>query len=357
MSLEQLAIRHVRNLADVRIAPSPGLNLLFGPNASGKTSVLEAIHLLGVARSFRTPQVRHVISRGAESLRVTGRVGEGGRSVPLGIERTRSQATVRVNGQPVQQLSELAAHLPLQVLTPESHQLVQEGPRFRRQFLDWGVFHVEPRFVEHWRDYHRALRQRNQALRAGQPERAVRVWDAALAEHGEWLTEARRRYLEHLVPAALDYALRLADVELSLPFQQGWPEGHTLEASLRGSYARDRELGFTRNGPHRAEIVVRAEGAPAAQTLSRGQQKLVVAAMRLAQVQRLAAAQGRGCTLLVDDLPAELDASRRERLMALLAATGGQVFVTATAADLLPGDAFVEQKRFHVEHGEVREVV
>ncbi len=357
MPLDHLAIRNVRNLQDVRIAPCPALNLLFGPNASGKTSVLEAIHVLGLARSFRSPQVRHVIAHGHDALQVTGRVSREGRSIPLGVQRSRSETVVRVAGETVRQLSELASHLPLQVLTPESHQLVQEGPRFRRQFVDWGVFHVEPGFADSWREYHRALRQRNHALRAGQSERLVRVWDETLASQGERIAAARRRYLAMLEPLVSEYAARLADIDVQLPYLQGWPGEDGLAAALAQSYARDREQGFTRLGPHRAELVVRADGAAAAQTLSRGQQKLLVAAMRIAQVHLLVQGRGEGCVLLVDDLPAELDAERRARLLDLLKATGAQLFVTATDPGLVPAELFPTRKKFHVKHGELSEVV
>lgn len=357
MSLTELTIQGVRNLQHARILPSPALNLVFGPNASGKTSLLEAIHLLGLARSFRTTQIRHVIARGAPGLRVFGRIGQaGGGSLPVGLERTPQSVKIRLGGQTVHQVAELAAHLPLQLLTPESHALLEQGPRLRRQFLDWGVFHVEHGFLHWWREYHRALRQRNHGLRTGQPDRLLSAWDPALAETGVRITEARLRYLARLGPRLVEYAQRLFETEIEVSYQPGWPPAEELAAALRAGTAQDRRTGHTRHGPHRAELSLKVDQVPAQQALSRGQQKLLVAAMRLAQVAIQNESLSEPCILLIDDLAAELDRTHRARLLDLLLETRAQLFVTATEPQLLQWEV-ATAKVFHVEHGEVSEVV
>lgn len=357
MSLNELSVTGVRNLRDVRIAPVAGLNVIVGPNASGKTSLLEAIHILGLARSFRTTQIRHVITAGESFLRVVGRVGQtGGRALPIGVERSPQSVTIRIGGNPVTQVAELAAHLPLQLLTPESHALLEQGPRLRRQFLDWGVFHVEPAFLRTWREYHRALRQRNHGLRSGQGQRLVRTWDPSLCEAGVYITDARRRYLDRLRPRLSEYTSRLFETRVDVGYVNGWAQGDTLEEALEKGFEQDRRVGHTRSGPHRGELSFKVGQVPAQQALSRGQQKLLVAAMRLAQVAILNDSLAEPCLLLIDDLAAELDREHRARLLELLLETRAQLFVTATEPQLLQWDAG-PAKLFHVEHGKVAEVV
>lgn len=356
MSLAELAVRKVRNLQAVRIAPGAGLNIIFGANASGKTSLLEAIHLLGLARSFRTTQIRHVITRGEASLQVFGRIQqEEGRLVPAGVERSPQATILRLGGASVS-VAELAVQLPLQLITPESHALLEQGPRLRRQFVDWGVFHVERRFLGWWRDYHRALRQRNVALRRSLADAQVTAWDAALAESGSPITQARVEYLAALRPVVTEFTERLFDTPVSLEYQAGWPHHEELTTALQAGLAHDRRVGHTRLGPHRAEVVLKAGSVPAQQSLSRGQQKLLVSALRLAQVTLLNRSLPRPVVLLVDDLAAELDAAHRARLLDLLQATGAQLFVTTTDPALIPVTSG-EARMFHVERGVVREVL
>jgi len=348
----------VRNIGQATLAPHEACNVVFGANASGKTSLLEAIHILGLARSFRTPHIKQVIARGEDSLTVFGRRRRrDGSELGLGIERGRQETRIRVGGANVDRAAELARWLPVQVITPESHEILEQGPKFRRQFLDWGVFHVEHGFIEAWRSYYRALRQRNAALRQGGTEEAIRLWDETLAANATALTQARRTYLERLRPWLADYVGRLLGLEVRFDLHAGWARDLSYGQALAAALGSDREAGFTRQGPHRADLSIRAEGVSVQQSLSRGQQKLLVAAMRLAQVRLLGEAQGERCVLLVDDLPAELDRERRTRLMGLLSEAEAQVFVTSTERDLLDLSPWASCKLFHVEHGTIAEVV
>ena len=149
--------------------PSPRINILHGDNGSGKTSLLEAIHLLGMARSFRSTRLNPVISHEQGSCTVFGQVELGEeQSSALGISRDRSgEIRIRINGQSVRSAAELAETLPLQLINPDSFRLLEGAPKLRRQFLDWGVFHVEPRFLQAWQRLQQALRQRNSWLRHG----------------------------------------------------------------------------------------------------------------------------------------------------------------------------------------------
>ncbi len=357
MHLSEVDIQGVRNLHEVRLSLSSGLNVIAGPNASGKTSLLEAVGLLSTARSFRTPRIARVIQHGQSGLQVVGKLtGSGGRTVRIGLRREASHTLIRIDGEPVRQGSRLARQFPVQVITPASHELLEQGPKFRRRFLDWGLFHVEQGYHGVWQDYMRLLRQRNAVLRLGDV-RQLGHWDGLLAEKGEVLDQMRQRHLEGFLPLFQAHGLQLLEQAVDVTYRRGWEAGQALHAVLEAGRDSDLRRGFTQAGPHRMDLVFRGEAGAARETLSRGQQKLIVAAARLAQVQLVDRGVGVKTVLLVDDVAAELDRVRRERLMALLRSLETQVFVTATEAELLPVAGWEALKMFHVEHGKLAEVV
>lgn len=353
MALRRLEVRGFRNLEPLALEFGPGVNLIHGANAAGKTSLLEAIHFLGRARSFATSHAVRLVRRGAaDGLLVRGELEVDGVLHRLGVAWGQGRVQVRLNGADVTALSQAAWLLPLQVINTEAQRLFTDGPPVRRSFLNWGVFHVEPRFRDDWRRYQRALRQRNAALRGGDA-RLAGVWEPELAVAGEAVDAARQRFLDALAEPFRSYAEAwLADVSLGWRYRRGWPDGGSLAEALSAAREREIEQGYTLYGPHRAELRLLADGLDAAGRLSRGQQKLAVIALRLAEVARLLAAGQARPLLLVDDLPAELDCNHRREVLDALFGTDAQIFVTAIEPDALPVPP--ECRVFHVEHGRYR---
>jgi DNA replication and repair protein RecF len=357
MTLRRVQVTDFRCLHRADVDLDPDFTLISGPNASGKTSLLEAVYVLGRGRSFRTRRLEPLIRSGAELMRVVGEAELPERRLTLGVESSREGLRARVGGERVASLAELAGVLPVQIIDPEIHRLIEEGPNRRRRFLDWGVFHVEHTFVEHWRCYQQALRQRNAALKARQGRMAVTPWDVELGRYGELITEARRRYVEQLAPLAASVATRLLEVELTLKFRPGWATEGDLRTALEGSLAKDQELGATQVGPHRADLAIRLQGASVRDRVSRGQQKLLAAVLLLAQIKLFPRDAGAQPTLLLDDPAAELDSAHLQALLEEVRSQPLQLVVTtlqATPAELgvfgRPG------KRFEIVGGEVREV-
>lgn len=357
MQIDFLEIYQFRNLQQVTLKPSPGINLVYGNNASGKTSILEAINLLSVARSFRTTHIRQVIQHERDSLRVFARLSRGKSSlpIPVGIEKTTDKTLIRIQGKDIKQVSELTSLLPVQVINPDVHKLLELGPKYRRQYLDWGVFHVEHQFFPVWQRYYRTLRQRNAVLRSKASLKEVKLWDKTLIHEAEQLDQFRQAYLKGLAPAIEHYADELLSLDVKIHYRKGWAKDKSYTEALEQSLSQDRERGFTQLGPHRADLDIRQGGIPVQNIFSRGQQKMLVCAMRLAQVDFLTKATGQHCVLLVDDLPAELDEEHRARLLRLLVGTGAQLFITATECTLLNLPEGMPRKMFHVEHGNVIE--
>jgi len=348
VSLLALEVEGLRCLEPSRLDLHTHVNLVTGANGAGKTSVLEAIHLLGRGRSFRTRHTERLIRHGAERLVVHGRTDQP--SFPtLGVACDRHAGLeARVAGRPVKSLAELSEAFPVQIMDPGIHRLVEEGPSYRRRWLDWGVFHVEPGFVGIWADYRRALQQRAAALRSGADPSP---WEPELARLGELLSEARARTVRELDPYWRATVSALLEEAVSMDYLRGWSEGQTLAESLESHRARDMERGTTGSGAHRFDVRLRAQGRPAAEVLSRGQQKLLGAALALSMARLVGSSGRRAPTLLLDDPAAELDRAHTDALVSEIRRMQGQLVVTA----LHPEEArFGDPERaFHVEQGRI----
>ncbi len=359
MKLEQLDINDIRSLRDVRLQPGPALNLLIGSNGAGKTSVLEALHLLAYGRSFRGRVRDGLIRTGAPALQVFARWSEqaGTRRHQVGLRHAGSEWQGRLDGADVAQLSELCTALAAVTFEPGSHALLSGGGEPRRRLLDWGLFHVEPEFLPVWRRYARALKQRNALLKAGGTNAALDVWDFELAQAGELLDRHRRAYVEALEPRVEDWARELIP-ELGpaqLAYLPGWRrEELTLADALLVNRDRDRQLGHTTTGPHRADLVLGFATRPAREPLSRGQSKLAALALLLAQGEDFRIRRGEWPLILLDDLASELDRGHRHALLAALVASGAQIFISGTELEALELDPAWPAMLFHVEHGMIR---
>lgn len=357
--LGSLGIDGLRALKRVDVTPSPGVNLLYGPNAAGKTTVLEAISVLSTGRSFRCARLGELVQYGRTGFRVTGQVGQPGEHLqPVGLQRDASGTVIRAGGRPARRMSELTARLPTQIIHPDSHTLVSGGPKQRRRFMDWGVFHVEQDFLEAWRRYDKALRQRNVALKINADGQSAAIWDSQLSAPAEVIHALRSRHIESLNAVLPDYTAAIAgDHKVDVRYAPGWDTAKPLEAVLNGTRQRDLKRGFTCAGPHRAELGLYVDDRPADNYVSRGQQKMLVVALLLAQIALFSQHTGRRCVLLVDDLAAELDEGHRARLLRVLQQMDIQIFMTSVDRRAVDLSGWREKAVFHVEHGRVEEMV
>lgn len=334
MALRRLQVTDLRCLQSVDVEFDPRFTLISGPNASGKTSLLEALYVLGRGRSFRTRRLEHLIRRGRERFTIFGEIELPARRVPLGVEGHGDGIRARVAGAAAASLAELALIFPVQIIDPEVHKLIEEGPGRRRRFLDWGVFHVEPRFIPNWQRYQQSLKQRNAALKSGQPRSVVSAWDQELTKSAGEITKAREAYLQRLAVAALNLASRLLGQELTFNYRQGWSRDMSFEEALSQSWKLDVERRSTQVGPHRAELGIALNGLAAKDRISRGQQKLLAAALLIAQIHLFPPDSAAQPTLLLDDPAAELDAPHLGQLLAELAGGSNQLIVTSLQEEI-----------------------
>jgi DNA replication and repair protein RecF len=351
MPLGSFRAERFRCLSAVELELDPKANLFIGPNASGKTSLLEAAFFLSRGRSFRSRRRESLIAHGANDFVLTAMAQSMGAPVPLGVRATRSDIEWRVGGAAASGIADVAEQFPAQVIDPEVHKLLEEGPGRRRRFLDWGVFHVEHGFLANWRRFQQALRQRNAALKNDASDADLAVWERELAISGEALAAQRNAYLERIAVPLRRIGVALLSQPIVLDHQRGWSIDHPLLDALAADRGRDRRYRATQLGPHRSDITVRVGERAAKDYVSRGQQKLAAAGLMLAQLEIQEEERPGRSALLLDDPAAELDGENLTRLMELVRGVPAQLWVTSlkpNVAELIEGG-----RVFHVKQGAI----
>jgi DNA replication and repair protein RecF len=358
--LNRLKVTDVRNIRSATLLDFSQTNLIHGANGSGKTTLLECINMLGLGRSFRGLQMKPVINTEAEHCAVFGELTTTiGGLCPVGVAKSKKGETkIKLDGELIKSVAPLAELLPLQLISTDTHLLLSGSPKIRRQYIDWGLFHVEQDFLFHWRRLQQALKQRNSLLRRGKiGATEMDPWELQLSVASDIIHGFRLSYVGQLEVVFKDTLRALYDdyEQIELHYSCGWDTDKKYSQYLSDNREKDAQRGFTQAGAHRADLKVKVGKLPAADVLSRGQQKLLVAALRLSQGKLLQQQTGRKTIYLVDDLPAELDKRHRERFVSALCGTGSQVFITCVDAnDLVTAYAKRDKpSMFHVEHGRV----
>ena len=352
MPLIKLDIHALRNISALNLVPAKGLNFLVGANASGKSSILEALFILSRSRSFRTNHLKQAIQFDQEQLVVSAlKQHSNGSLSTLGISATHKETTIRIDQEPKLR-ADLAYNLPVQLIQPKSYQLLDAGPQFRREFIDWGVFNQQAQFLTNWRCFSKALQQRNALLKSKQTH-ALSAWDKEFALYGETVSQYRKDYMQALQPVFLTLARHFLECDaVELVFYPGWDSQYSLDAVLEIDRARDLKYGFTHNGPHRSDFVTHVNTRPAKDYLSRGQQKLLMLALLIAQASLMNQHNPNQSLILIDDLSAELDTENKAKLLKYLDELGCQVFITATGLEDLGDLSMIPQYQvFHVKQG------
>lgn len=359
MPLQHLRTTDFRNIATASLQFSADINLILGGNGAGKTSILEAIYLLGYGKSFRNSRLDALIRKGQDGFSVFGEVFDHTAACfKVGIGRQEKKTSYKINGEEIATLSEFIRILPVQFIGPDSHRLLEEGPEIRRKFLDWGVFHVEPNFYAMWKQYYQALKQRNAALRNNLNIKEIISWDELLIHTASAIHEYRKHYIQALSPFFLDIAKRLTNVaQLKIDYYPGWSEERDFAANLSEQLPSDRAHGYTRIGPHRADLKIKVSASAAKDWVSRGQQKLIVISLILAQVAVYRELKDKAAVLLLDDIASELDKDHCKNVIAILESLETQLFFTGLHQDQITPLFSQIPKMFHVERGNLKEMV
>jgi DNA replication and repair protein RecF len=364
MRLDLVQVNGFRNLDELCFVPAENLNVLFGVNGSGKSSILEAIHYLGFARSFRTSKHKNVIQHNKDEFTVFGAVTTGTVSHKLGLSRKADNSCiVSVDGVKTKSALDLVSLLPVQIFTPQSSELIVGSPRLRRRYLDWLLFHVEPSFAKEFATFRRCLLQVNAIykLRKYQSIGTEEVfWLDQLCQIGERISSLRMALMSGEFLSFIQYNLAdfLPDCSFEFSYYKGWDRDSDLRDSIEKNHEKDKKFGFVSVGPHKSDIRIKVNGMPANEYLSRGQLRMLVAAMQIAQAQYLFSKNQKSVVFLLDDIGAELDIEKQQLFINSLLKTGSQLFVTAIDKKNMGYlDQYKDKKLFHVEHGQVIEEI
>lgn len=356
MAISRLIIENFRNLTAVDLEFDHGFNFIIGNNGSGKTSLLEAIFYLGHGRSFKSAVANRIISYEQPHFVLHGKIQEQQHQWSVGLQKQRQGNTLmKINGEDANKISDLAHLLPMQIITPEGLTLLNGGPSYRRAYLDWGLFHHHPSFYNAWSNLNRLLKQRNSALQQVHSYAELKIWDIELIKLAYQVSQWREEYAEALRPEIEQTCqLFLPELDISVSFHQGWDKNTDYADLLQQNFERDRTLGYTFSGPQKADFRFKANGLPVEDILSRGQLKLLMCALRLAQGEHLMQQKNRHCIFLIDDFASELDQYKRALLAERLQKNGSQVFVTAITPEQLQQMQPEKHRSFYIENGVIK---
>ncbi|WP_121145192.1 DNA replication/repair protein RecF [Orbus hercynius] len=354
MTIAKLKIYHFRNIDFAEIEPSTHFNFIIGDNGSGKTSFLEAIYMLGHGKAFRHQLSSRVIQHHQpELILFSNIISPSGKINSVGLSKSRSgDNKIKINNDEGFKLAELAKLLPIELITPEGFDLLNGGPKYRRSFIDWGCFHHYNEFIMLWNNLRRLIKQRNALLKNVHNYNQLRPWDKELIPIANQVSQIRADYINQICPEIIQTGQEfLPEYTLDCQFYQGWDEMEDYAEILIAHFERDRALNYTTMGPHKADLRLRVNNIPIDVLFSRGQLKLLMCALRLAQGEFYAKQTQQSCLYLLDDFASELDLTKRALLAKRLKSTGAQVFISAVDQEQIQSMVDENDKIFHIKSG------
>lgn len=362
--LEEIQVSELRNIGNAKLSPSNSLNVLLGENGSGKSSFLEGIHILSTGRSFRSMELKNLIQFEKAGFLVRGKVnpvlsGAEEESINVGFMFSdKKERLVKIGGDKVRNSSELARLLPMKFLSPLEGNLIEGAPSLRRKFIDWLMFHVEPSYLKHQKNFKSILSNRNTTLR--KKDRAQEpYWRNQFVLASEALSEITSAVFEKFIHyIEIEIKDVLGDFPLNISFYRGWRLDANLDELIEQALDNEFKVGGSRYGYQRADLKITINSKPVNQVLSRGQMKILALALHIAQIKFLKEIRNSNCVVLIDDIIAELDDQNICAMIDKIIKTGNQCFVTSAnvkLAELLKQNFGESYKLFHVEHGTIKE--
>jgi len=374
MHINKLSIENVRNIKHISIPNCDSINVFVGDNGAGKTSILEALYIASIGRSFRHQQIKPMLNKEAHFLRVFLEcTDDKGLPHKVGIERNhKNDYQIKIDGQKVTSLAQLSLLLPLIVIDSTSFTLLDGSSSERRKFLDWGVFHVEHQFYSNWRHYSKILKQRNVLLRQKPSSyQVLKPWDSQFADYAVTVERSRLSYLANFSQAFTDVLEELDPAlaaDTSLLYKNGWGAKFNISDKneqitelnkekvlqcLQDNFNKDCKYQRTVDGSHRADMQLFTHKQLIKDCYSRGQKKTVVSALKLAQAKLVADISNKQPVILLDDMPSELDKNHLRNFFSYLSSMHYQLFITAVDQASFDGVSLEASSMFHVEHGEI----
>lgn len=360
MYLKELNLQNFRELNISQIELSPGINFFSGDNGAGKTSFLEAVYFLSCCKSFRTSDLDNLVAYNQEWLSVNAVAAKSDNSIDhtIAVNRVKNKSRATIDGSVVKKASQLSLLLPSLVMCSEKQRLFIAPPQTRRNFIDWCVFHVKPESINYFSKYDRALRQRNAAIKSKSSESLIKAWDVDLIESGSMILELRTNLLDKIQHSVRDLSVDgFGSLEFMFNNDIGCGRYDCLVEAIEKGFDQDLRYGFTRYGPHRFDFSVSASGRDVKDNFSRGQTKLLVFYLILAQSAQIKEFSGNNPWLLFDDFTSDFSIDLLGIALDKLSLFGNQTFITSAANAAQKQVEKNSCRLFHVEHGNVKKMI
>lgn len=364
MHIEDLSVNGFRNLRFNNVKLCKGVNIFYGSNGSGKTSILESVFYMSRSKSFRTNRKLEIINSDSGSFSVFSKINTGEALKQLGCSLDeKGNSKIRLDGNDVKRVSEVVSLLPVQVITPESFDVFWKSPKFRRSFFDFGLFHVEHSFFSAWKDFSKVYKQVSSLLRSERKNRdEIQYWYKMLNEKSTIVEQYRQNFVNNVFNSAIE-TVKNANASEENPIKyliQGLSVKYRSRNLVKDEDVvaqiekdlRYKQIGF---GPNRADYHFLSFETDISKLVSRGQSKLIFYLLTIVMVNLVKEKSGKNVVLLIDDLPSEVDVYTRNIMTKMIVETGSQVLVTSIENDLVK--EFQEYTNltqvFHVEHGTI----
>ena len=373
MKITELHLSGFRNLSDLTLRPSGEINVFYGDNAQGKTNLLESIWLFTGSKSFRGSKDGDLVRFGSNLCRIHVDYASGGRECRATIDIGQSRKA-ELNGVPLDCAARLAGEFCAVIFSPEHLGLIKDGPQIRRKFIDAAICQLWPKYIGLIMNYNRALAHRNALLKDiplhSELIDTLPIWNEKLAHTGSHIVMTRLRYLKMLRTDAQNIynGISHGSEKFDLIYQDSRQQDYmdsgenqaetagilqsTLLKNLETHRKQDIECGYTHDGPHKDDLLIKINGLHARLFGSQGQQRSAALALKLAEASVLQKQTGESPILLLDDVMSELDRSRQDYLLRNI--MGWQVFITC--CDPSAFSRFEKGKIFQVEKGNVTEI-
>lgn len=366
--VKSISLQHYRNYEELQLDSFSDVNLLIGQNAQGKTNLVEAIFVLALTKSHRTPRDRELISFQEKSAHVSAVVERKYGQLTLDLNLSPQGKKAKINGLEQRKLSDFIGSLNVVMFAPEDLEIVKGTPGVRRRFLDMEIGQVQPGYLYHLQQYQKVLNQRNNLLKQmwgnDKPQQGLlEVWDQQLAEHGVKIIKKRKQFIVKLQKWAefIHHGITNGSEDLRLVYLPSFgdeaeeDEAYLFEQfMLKLSQLKDQELrrGMTLAGPHRDDVAFFINGKEVHTYGSQGQQRTTALSLKLAEIELIQEEIGEYPVLLLDDVLSELDPYRQTQLIETFQ-TKVQTFITATGIESLNTDKLKKASVFHVHSGQV----
>lgn len=331
MYISNLQLQNFRNIKSKSYSFDKDMNFIVGKNGSGKTSILESIYFLSHSRSFRSSQLNRIINHDADEFVIFSRVfNQDDISISLSRKKNNTN-TSKLNSEVQKNHTEITRNLPIQLMNPESFNIINSGAQQRCKILDWGAFYLDKTFLKIWQQTKFLVKQRNSALKQNYPYSYIEGIDKKLCDFGDILDTKRQDYFAKLKPKIFEILREFnPEIALDINYFRGWNKDKDLSQVLYESYDYDNRYSQTNHGPHKADIVMTINGKPIQDIFSRGQQKLLICAIKLAQGEVHNSENKNKCIYLIDDITSELDTVHTTTLFVYLQKLQSQIFISST---------------------------